>query len=155
MPDYRIRPATLGDADALVHHRVAMFQDMGIPLDPARLGAIFRQWLIETMPKGMYRAWVVETPQFEIIAGGGITIIPWPPGPQSDGDRLAFVYNVYTDPAHRRRGLGRLVMEAIHHWCREERIQTIALNASRFGQSLYESMGYAVTPSPMMFLALQ
>ena len=46
-------------------------------------------------------------------------------------------------------------MEAIHSWCREERILSIALNASRSGQSLYESMGYAVTPSPMMFLALE
>jgi GNAT superfamily N-acetyltransferase len=155
MADYCIRPATLDDADALVHHRVAMFQDMGVPLDPARLGATYRRWLIEMMPKGVYRAWVVETPQSEIVAGGGITIIQWPPGPQFDGDRLAFVYNVYTEPAHRRRGLGRRVMEAIHDWCREARIQSIALNASRFGQSLYESMGYSVTPSPMMFLALE
>jgi len=154
MSDYRTRLATLDDADALVHHRIAMFQDMGVPLDPEMLEAAFRQWLGEMMPKGLYRAWVVEAGS-EIVAGGGITIIQWPPGPRYLGDRLAFVYNVYTEPAHRRRGLGRAVMEAIHAWCREERIGSLALNASRFGQSLYESMGYAVPSSPMMFLALE
>jgi GNAT superfamily N-acetyltransferase len=155
MPDHRIRPATLDDADALIHHRIAMFQDMGVPVDPSALDAAFRRWLTDMMPKGLYRAWVAETAQSEIIAGGGITIIQWPPGPRYFSDRLAFVYNVYTEPAYRHRGLGRTVMEAIHGWCREEGIQLVALNTSRFGRALYESMGYAVTPSPMMFLALE
>jgi GNAT superfamily N-acetyltransferase len=154
MSDYRIRPATIDDVDALVHHRIAMFEAMGVPLNAAALAAAYRPWLAETMPKGLYRAWVVEVGA-DIVAGGGITIIQWPPGPQYPGDRLAFVYNVYTEPAHRHRGLARRVMEAIHAWCRTERIGSVALNASRFGQSLYASMGYTVTPSPMMFLALE
>ena len=154
MADYRVRPATLDDIDALVHHRIAMFQDMDVPLDAAAVDAAFRLWLLEMMPKGVYRAWVVES-QSGVIAGGGITILPWPPGPRYFSGRLAFVYNVYTEPDHRRRGLGRLVMDAIHTWCRDERIGSLALNASRFGQPMYESLGYGVTPSPMMFLALE
>jgi GNAT superfamily N-acetyltransferase len=154
MSDYRVRAATIGDVDALVHHRIAMFQDMGVPLDATAVDDAFRPWLLEMMPKGLYRAWVVESGS-QVISGGGITILPWPPGPRYFTGRLAFVYNVYTEPDHRRRGLGRLVMEAIHDWCREERIGSLALNASRFGQSMYESLGYAVTPSPMMFFALE
>ena len=49
---------------------------------------------------------------------------------RATGHRLAFVYNVYTEPAHRRRGLARLIMDAIHAWCREEGIGSMALNAS-------------------------
>jgi GNAT superfamily N-acetyltransferase len=154
MSDYRVRAATIGDVDALVHHRIAMFQDMGVPLDATAVDDAFRPWLLEMMPKGLYRAWVVESGS-QVISGGGITILPWPPGPRYFTGRLAFVYNVYTEPDHRRRGLGRMVMEAIHDWCREERIGSLALNASRFGQSMYESLGYAVTPSPMMFFALE
>lgn len=154
MSDYRIRPATLDDDLTLVHHRVAMFEDMGLTFDRAALERAFRPWLRQHMQAGDYRAWVVETGDGAIVAGGGVTIIPWPPGPRYLGDRLAFVYNVYTEPEHRRRGLSRLVMQTIHEWCRAEGITTLALNASRFGQPLYESLGYAVTPSPMMFLAL-
>ncbi len=154
MPDYRIRPAALEDDAVLVHHRAAMFEEMGVRVDRPVLDAAFRPWLHEQMREGTYRAWLVETPEGTVVSGGGITIIPWPPGPRYLTDRLAFVYNVYTEPAHRRRGLGRLVMHAIHGWCREEGISTLALNASRAGQPLYASLGYTVTPSPMMFLAL-
>lgn len=155
MADYSIRPATIDDEPTLVHQRAAMFEDMGVVFDRAALDSAFRQWLHEQMRLGTYRAWVVETPDAAIIAGGGITIVPWPPGPRYLGGQLAFVYNVYTEPAHRKRGLARLVMHAIHAWCQEHSISTLALNASRFGQPLYESLGYAVTPSPMMFLALE
>jgi GNAT superfamily N-acetyltransferase len=152
--DYRIRPATLDDADVLVRHRLAMFTDMGVPLEMDVLERAFRVWLGQMMPAGTYRAWLAQTADGAVAAGGGITILPWPPGPRYVGDRLAFVYNVYTEPAHRRRGLARLVMDAIHAWCRAEGITSMALNASRDGKPLYESMGYAESASPMMFLSL-
>ena len=152
---YRARAATLADADVLVHHRLAMFSDMGITFDRDRLAAAFRAWLEDVMPAGVYRAWVVEDAARGVISGGGISLIPWPPGPRYFGNRLAFVYNVYTEPAFRGRGLARLVMAAIHDWCRAEGISSLALNASTFGKPLYDSLGYVVTPSPMMFFALE
>jgi GNAT superfamily N-acetyltransferase len=152
--EYRVRTATLADADVLVRHRVAMFTDMHVRLDAEQLEQAFRFWITSQMPAGTYRAWLAEDPTGAVAAGGGITVIPWPPGPQYPGDRLAFVYNVYTEPAHRRRGLARLVMEAIHAWCLHEGIGSIALNASRDGKPLYEALGYAESSSPMMFLPL-
>ena len=105
MPDYRIRPATLDDVDALVHHRVAMFTDMGTPWTPTpwpRVPGLGDRML----PAGTYRGWLVEAPSGEIVAGGGITILPWPPGPRYVGGRMAFVYNVYTEPATPAPGPG-------------------------------------------------
>src|SRR5262245_17749783 len=143
---YTIRPATLEDLDVLIHHRIAMFTDMGRTVDRDALGGAFRPWLVEHLPRGAYRAWLAVADDGSIAGGGGATIIPWPPGPQYMGTSLAFVYNVYTEPAHRRRGLARELMEAIHAWCRVNGVTSIALNASRDGQPLYEAMGYVVTP---------
>jgi GNAT superfamily N-acetyltransferase len=153
-PAYRLRPATLDDTAVLVHQRLAMFTDMGVPLGDGALAPAFQAWLARVMPDGTYRAWLAETDAGEIVAGGGVTIIPWPPGPRYLGDRIGFVYNVYTEPAHRGRGLARRVMSEIHAWCRADGITSFALNASQAGEPLYASMGYSVTPSPMMFLAL-
>ena len=166
MPNnYSLRPATLADTEALVAHRIGMFADMGVEMDQDTAAA-FRRWLADAMPAGLYLAWVVEIvdeanvgadrrdTSRSIIAGGGITVLPWPPGPRYIGDRLAFVYNIYTEPPHRRRGLARMLMTAIHAWCLERGITSLALNASVDGRPLYESLGYHQSPSPMMFLSL-
>ncbi len=155
MSDYRLRPATHLDRDTLVDHRIRMFQDMGLTFDATAMADLFGPWVTEMMAAGVYRGWVVEDGNAGIVAGGGITIIPWPPGPRYPGGRLAFVYNVYTDPSHRNHGLARRIMDTIHAWCREEGIQCLAMNASDAGRPLYESMGYSVTTSPMMFLVLE
>jgi GNAT superfamily N-acetyltransferase len=154
-PTYRLRPATLDDLDALIHHRVAMFTDMGIPVNQATLEPAFRSWLLRLMPDGLYRAWVAETGAGTVVAGAGMTILPWPPGPRYLGDRVGFVYNVYTEPAHRGHGLARRVMLEMHAWCRADGITSLALNASQAGEPLYTSMGYTVATSPMMFFALE
>lgn len=162
MATYRIRRATLDDRATLIRHRFRMFEDMGV-IDaehPAKAGSrdAFGTWLDAQMPAGTYVAWVVETDMDggaqAIVAGGGATLIPWPPGPRNQSPRLAFVYNVYTEPEHRGHGLARLVMETLHAFCREQGIGALALNASTFGQPLYEAIGYRTTPSPMMFLSL-
>jgi GNAT superfamily N-acetyltransferase len=164
MPGYRIRPATIDDVDVLVHHRVAMFRDMGTPMDEEAVAREFRRWVTRMLPKGAYRGWVVEAgadvsdsggASPTVVAGGGICILPWPPGPQNVGDQLAFVYNVYTEPAHRRQGLARKVMETIHAWCREAGIGALALNSSVEGRALYESLGYRIRTNPMMVCELK
>ena len=154
MKDYFVRPATLADSDVLVHHRIGMFTDMGVSVSD-EMGDAFREWLAEMIPAGTYRAWLLENAQGEVLAGGGLSILPWPPGPRSNEGRLAFVYNVYTEPNHRRQGLAQLIMNTIHAWCREAGIHAVALNASPFGLSLYRAMGYHEAPSPMMFLGLE
>ena len=153
MASYLVRPATLADIDVLVEHRKAMFIDMGSSPDPA-MDRLFRAWLQDAMPLEVYRAWLAVDATGEVAAGGGITVLPWPPGPQSMTGRAAFAYNGYTEPRHRRRGLGRMVMEAVHAWCRDHGVGAVMLNASAAGQPLYRSMGYDRTVSPMMLRSL-
>jgi GNAT superfamily N-acetyltransferase len=149
---YRVREAALDDLDVLVHHRVAMFTDMGVVFDAPALADVTRVWLGSMIPAGEYHAWVCETATGDIVAGGGASILKWPPGPLSvRGDRLAFVYNVYTEPGHRKRGLARRVMEAIHGWCDQQGIGALALNAAPDARHLYDSLGYVEAPSPMLF----
>jgi GNAT superfamily N-acetyltransferase len=172
MTAYLVRPATLDDIDSLVDQRLGMFTDMGRAIEPDATAVAFRAWLADTMPAGVYRAWVVETESehpaehalsrsagahvqpMSVIAGGGITILPWPPGPQSLTGRIAFVYNIYTAQPHRGRGIGRLVMEAIHSWCRQHGIDCVRLNASPAGRPLYASMGYRDVSTPTLEILL-
>jgi len=150
---YDVRQATFDDVDTLVHQRIAMFTDMGRSFDAAVVDRAFRAWLETHMAAGIYHAWLVEDRETRAsVAGGGLSILPWPPGPNYMVDRLAFVYNVYVEPAHRRRGLAQRVMDAIHGFCRVHGITSVALNASDDGRPLYQRIGFQ--PSSEMRLIL-
>jgi GNAT superfamily N-acetyltransferase len=161
MPDYRVRAATLADIDALTRHRLGMFTDMGTTFDAPLIDGMFRAWLRDMMQAGEYLAWVCEAEPARteedtgIVAGAGITLLKWPPGPSPlRAERIAFVYNVYTEPPHRKRGLARRLMETVHAWCAEHGIAAVALNAAPAARHLYESMGYVDAPSRMMWRIL-
>jgi GNAT superfamily N-acetyltransferase len=62
------------------------------------------------------------------------------------------IVNVYTEPAHRRRGLARRLMVAMLDWLREQGYGTVSLHASDYGRPLYESLGFAATNEMRMQL---
>lgn len=144
MTNYTIRPATPADIQTIVHHRHAMFANMELSGDYQAMDEQFGPWLQQALNDQSYYGWLVETEAGEVVAGGGLSLLPRPPSPQDLSDHLAFIYNVYTEPSHRRRGLARLIMETMHDWCRARGLKTIALHASEFGRPLYEALGYQV-----------
>ncbi|HXQ22618.1 MAG TPA: GNAT family N-acetyltransferase [Candidatus Acidoferrales bacterium] len=145
--EYVVRAAIHADAAVIAHHRAAMFRDMGlIPDDevPAHETAS-RAYLAMALPSGEYLGWVVEV-SGEVVAGGGVLVrrmLPRPGWPQ--GGEEAYVLNMYTEPAHRRRGLARALMETILAWCRARLITRVSLHASDDGRPLYESLGFLPT----------
>ena len=139
------RPATLADVAAIAYHRAAMFRDMGevAAEDFETLRAASETWLAPRIASGEYRGWVVEDAN-TVVAGGGLLLREmWPVPGCARAGRWAHIGNVYTEPAHRRRGLGRVIMQTILQWCRSNAIDHITLAASDDGRALYESLGFA------------
>ncbi|MGH9383199.1 MAG: GNAT family N-acetyltransferase [Vicinamibacterales bacterium] len=147
---YTIRPATSEDIQILVEHREAMFRAMGVQCDYAEMAIHYGKWLDEAMPSGTYWGCVAISTDGSVVAGGGVIVVPWSPGPWQMDPRNAWIVNVYTEPQHRGRGLARRLMNAMHDWCREQGIERTALNATSAGQRIYESMGYTLAHEPMM-----
>ena len=150
---YSIRPATIADIPHIVRHRERMFREMGIPAEFDDMSAATESWLRHAIPSKTYLGWVGESGN-EVVAGGGLIVIPWPPGPMTTDPRCGFIFNVYTEHAHRKRGLAKQLMDAMHDYCRAEGIERVVLNASVFGKPLYDQMGYVVADEPMMRLRL-
>ena len=109
-----------------------------------------RAFLLDAMPRGEYVGWVAEA-DGRIVAGAGVQVRRVLPFPAHAGHaaiaegRQAIVINVYTEPAHRRRGLARQLMEAVIAWSRAERIESLVLHAAPDGKHLYESLGFVPT----------
>jgi len=141
-----LREARAEDLETILHHRRRMCEDMGhretAVLDGmvADCRGILRRWLEERV----YRGWLVER-EGVVVAGAGLIVSPWLPNAADALSRRATILNVYTEPAHRRQGLARALMDRILLWCREEGFRAVTLDASDDGRALYESMGFRPT----------
>jgi len=144
---YSIRLATLEDAGTIARHRHRMFLDMG-KYDPAKLEVMtnaYRPWLESKMAAGEYLAWFAMSEDESVAAGLGLWLMDWPPHVIGSGSRRGNIINVYTEAAHRRRGLARRLLNTALEWCRANRVDVIILHASKDGRRLYESAGFEPT----------
>jgi GNAT superfamily N-acetyltransferase len=64
------------------------------------------------------------------------------PRPGVPDVRWAYVANVWVDPGHRHRGVGRLLMGTVLAWSRERRMVRLVLNPSEVSLPLYRGLGF-------------
>jgi GNAT superfamily N-acetyltransferase len=74
--------------------------------------------------------------------------------PDNPTGETGYVFSVATDPDERRRGYSRACMERLVDWYRQRGITRVDLRASREGEPLYRSLGFARTADPAMRLKL-
>ena len=146
-PNITIRQAGPEDLDTILHHRRSMFHDMGEGTAESldRMVENTRPWLKRALADGSYKAWLAETDERKIAAGGGVLISSWPARPEDPNTRRALVLNVYTEPEYRRQGLAREIMLRIIQWLKEDGFRSVFLHASDDGRPLYEKLGFAPT----------
>ncbi len=154
MEEIRIREGGIRDLDHILHHRRAMFAEMGgvdeHVLD--RMQEATEQYLLDALLSGIYRAWLAETEAGRVVSGGGIAIVPWPGSPDFPGTRRGWILSVYTEPEFRRHGIARRIMDTIVAWCRSEGFGYVSLHASDDGRLLYQKMGFQPTNEMRLYL---
>jgi len=77
----------------------------------------------------------------EVVAMAAVTIVE-DYHSHTRGRNSARINMVYVQPAHRRRGIGRKLMQAALDWLKEQHCEVVRLNASEDGKRLYESIGF-------------
>lgn len=130
------RPADLADLAAM---RAAWTREHVATEEPGfeeRLGA---WWARQA---GSRHVWVARTVDGTAVAMANVHVFERMPRPGLPDARWAYLANVWTDPAHRRRGVGRLLLEAVLDWCRSERMVRVVLNPSEVSLPLYRSVGF-------------
>ena len=150
---YIIREALTADIPHIVHHREQMFRVMGTICDYAAMAQACARWYRHAMPDGTYRGWLAEYEEV-VVGGAGMIVMPWSPGPSRLDPRMAWIYNVYVERAHRGHGLARRLVDTMHAWCRTQGIQRLALNATEAGARVYREFGYTAVRETMMRIDL-
>jgi GNAT superfamily N-acetyltransferase len=151
---YTARKATLADLGTIVRHRYLMFAEIGHG-DPAVMEAgkaQYTEWLRERLLNGRYQGWLMECGSGEVVAGVGLWLLEWPGGVVDLVPFRGYVFNVWTEPVHRRNGLSRQLMGMLLEASREQGILRVYLHASDAGRKLYELLGFS--PSNEMMIRL-
>jgi GNAT superfamily N-acetyltransferase len=143
---WTIRRARTDELSTVLHHRRQMYIDMGDSdvqaLDDMERAS--RDVFGDALRSGTYRGWFVESAG-EVVAGGGVLLVPFQPSPRQPQPLRPFIVNVYTEPPYRRRGLARRLLQEMVAWCREQGYWAVSLHAAEEGRPLYESMGFLPT----------
>jgi ribosomal protein S18 acetylase RimI-like enzyme len=139
-----IRRATIEDIPSLVRLRRTMFKSMGYD-DPQQLAAADRAvtaYFSEAIPSGEFYGWLAITAAGQAVGSGGAVIDRHPPGPSNLTGQSGYIMNISTEPAFRRRGIARRMMQTILHWLANQGIHKVTLHATEAGHPLYEQLGF-------------
>jgi GNAT superfamily N-acetyltransferase len=142
-----IREAGIEDLKHLLHHRRAMFEEMGFR-DAAVLDRVedfSREYFSEALRIGTYKGWLAEESNGRIVGGGGIVVADWPGYPGENHAKRAWILNMYTEPEARGGGVAKRLLEVMIGWCRISGFSTVSLHASPAGRALYETAGFQQT----------
>lgn len=145
--EIKIRRACAEDLKHILHHRLAMFEEIGFRDATAlnRVEAVSREYFTAALRVGTYVGWMAEDSDGQVIGGGGIVVADWPGYPGENHAKRAWILNMYTEPGARRSGVAKRLMQEMIAWCRREGYGSVSLHASPAGRPLYESMGFQPT----------
>lgn len=138
----RARPS---DEQPILGLVALLFREMGLDGDAwrAEAGRAIRT-------RGRNRAVFVAEVQDIIVACGAVSISWRYPGPTTPDGRVAYVNWMVTAPAHRRRGYGRAVLEALLDWVEARGVRMTELYATEEGYPLYTNAQFGPPPRPFL-----
>jgi len=151
----KVRRACTEDLKHILHHRLAMFEEMGFREAAVlhRVEAVSRDYFTEALRTGTYVGWMAVDAEGQVVGGGGIVVAAWPGYPEEKHAKRAWILNMYTEPGARRCGVAKQLMQVMIEWCRNEGYGAVSLHASAAGHPLYESMGFKATNEMTLKLA--
>ncbi|HEY7975121.1 MAG TPA: GNAT family N-acetyltransferase [Ktedonobacterales bacterium] len=145
------RMATVDDVDTLAHLRWQMETERHpehrvTEDDHATYLAAARQDISQEIERGAHVAFLAEA-EGAVVA---CAILMWwamLPSLTELHRKRGYVSSVYCDPAWRRRGIARHLMEQLVARAREMGVQRLILWASDMGRPLYLDLGFAPSPA--------
>lgn len=141
---YEIKRAAIEDIDALTKLRIKVLRAANQLPDDTDMSEVERQshgYYQKALSDGSHIAYLAfDGTRF---AGTGAVsffrVMPTYHNPSGD---KAYIMNMYTDPAYRRRGVAMKLLDLLVQDCKRKGITAISLEATDMGRSLYEKYGF-------------
>jgi GNAT superfamily N-acetyltransferase len=145
-----IREATSTDAKWILRHRLGMFKAMGEPEEFIEETSALTKEYLEGDWASEYRYFLVENND-EIIGGSGLSTFRLPPMAHQKTGIYTYLSNMYIEPEHQGKGIGRALLKHVIEVCKMEKIGLIILHSSAHGSHIFQSEGFK-NPKHLMHL---
>lgn len=131
-----------------------MFAAMGADEEDPSWRESANQWFHDRLDNAAYGIFVIADDE-KVVACAVGAIRDAAPSPTAPLGGDVLISNVCTDVAHRGRGHGRAVFEAVMRWARETGASRAELMATSSGRAIYEGADFSATQFPAMRVALR
>ena len=133
--------ASENDRDWILRHRVEMFRDMGMSEEGLiKTEAITREELENGFDdRSMF---FLAKEGEEVIGGSGVAICKILPSRNNTTGEFAYIFNMYVEKNHRRKGVASALLQHIIDECLTKNIDRFYLHASDEGRLVYLKMGF-------------
>jgi ribosomal protein S18 acetylase RimI-like enzyme len=154
----RPRRATEQDVAALVQLRSLMFSSMGTAVggQDAAWRVVAAEWMREQLTRPLqFAGFVMEHPVDGVVCAALGSCDARAPSPNNVSGSQGHVFNICTEPAHRRSGYARACLGALLTWFHEDTgVRVVHLNATPEGVTMYRAAGFREPAFPSMRLQL-
>ena len=134
------RKLTAEDLDPFIRMRITQLREEGateqIDLVPA-LKDYYRRHLKD----GTFVSWLAVDGE-KIVGTSGMSVVEKPPYFSCTSGRIGLLSSMYTDPAYRRRGIARELLERVVEEARAYGCGSVQITASDMGVLLYSAFGF-------------
>lgn len=152
----QIRRATIDDIDLLIRLRLDYLLDENKlqSLDDldgitAKLREYFGKWI----PVGGFIALIAED-NGNVVSTAFLSIVERPPRNANTSYLVGTVYNVFTYPEYRRKGIATKVMQKLLEEAKSLDIASVDLLSTQDGKPLYEKLGFHIANYTAMRLKI-
>ena len=147
----RFQKASAADIAYLTEVRLKVLRSAnGLP-DGAALPEVEAQTRVyyeQALRDGLHIAYLVFDGE-RFAASGGVSFFRVLPTCHVPTGEKAYIMNLYTEPAYRRKGIAWRVLDLLVREAREKGVSEIMLEATAMGRPLYEKYGFVGMPDEM------
>ena len=144
MEEFILREAGVNDIPLLTGLRFAYLrEDRGslIAEEEAALYEVLPDYFARNLGT-MFFAYLIEI-DGEAVSTAYLAVSEKPANPAFITGKVGTILNVYTHPAHRRKGYATMVLKKLIDRARERKLSKIELSATADGKPVYEKLGFA------------
>ena len=137
------------DLETFIRMRITQLREEGATEDLDLVPALM-DYYHRHMADGTFVSWLAVDDD-QIVGTSGMSFVEKPPYFGCPTGRVGLLSSMYTDPAHRRRGIARELLRRVVEEAREYGCGSVQITASDMGVLLYTDFGFVKNGNFMQY----